>query len=218
MVQKSEGRARGRPRSYDPDTALAAVRDAFWQNGFSATSLDDLSNATGMNRPSLYAAFGDKRALYLTTLKQQAAGMTRATVAAMDLPGSLRTVMETFYQGAVRIYVGGDESHRGCFLIGTALTEATHDAEVREILQASFLRMDALIGARLARAVTEGELPAETDVPALAFVAMSSLHGLAIRSRAGMARETLDGWAKAAAATVCGQCSPSGEPSARGSD
>ena len=207
MVQKSEGRARGRPRSYDPDRALAAVRDAFWQNGFSATSLDDLSSATGMNRPSLYAAFGDKRALYLTTLKQQAAGMTRATTAAMGLPGGLRAVMETFYLGAVRIYVGDDENHRGCFLIGTALTEATHDAEVREILQASFLQMDALLGARLASAVSDGELPAGTDVAALAFVAMSSLHGLAIRSRAGMARETLDGWAKAAAAMVCGQSS-----------
>jgi AcrR family transcriptional regulator len=202
MVQKT-GR-RGRPRAYDPVKALAQARDAFWEAGYSATSLDDLAAATGMNRPSLYAAFGDKRALYLTTLKQQAEGMTRATTLAMDLPGGLRTVMETFYLGAVSIYVGDDENHRGCFLIGTALTEATHDAEVREILQASFRQMDTLIGARLARAVDDGELPAGTDVAALAFVAMSALHGLAIRSRAGVARETLDGLARAAAAMVCG--------------
>src|ERR1700684_4513583 len=56
---------RGRPRQYDPDQALAKAAAAFWKGGFAATSLDELSAATGMNRPSLYAAFGDKRALYL---------------------------------------------------------------------------------------------------------------------------------------------------------
>ncbi|MGE5163663.1 MAG: helix-turn-helix domain-containing protein, partial [Sphingobacteriales bacterium] len=65
MVQKTsktqERRRRGRPRAYNPDTALARAADVFWRNGYDGTSLDDLVAATGMNRPSLYAAFGDKR-------------------------------------------------------------------------------------------------------------------------------------------------------------
>jgi AcrR family transcriptional regulator len=66
MVQKQPPlRPRGRPRAYDPDVALAQAMDTFWHAGYAGTSLDDLSAATGMNRPSLYAAFGDKRALYL---------------------------------------------------------------------------------------------------------------------------------------------------------
>ena len=71
MVQKKTSgpppslRPRGRPRAYRPELALAQARDAFWRDGFAATSLDDLSAATGMNRPSLYAAFGDKQALYV---------------------------------------------------------------------------------------------------------------------------------------------------------
>ena len=72
MVQKKSNapppaspRPRGRPRAYRPELALAQARDAFWRDGFAATSLDDLSAATGMNRPSLYAAFGDKQALYV---------------------------------------------------------------------------------------------------------------------------------------------------------
>jgi hypothetical protein len=69
MVQKeiptAEPRRRGRPRAYDPDTALAAAADVFWKKGYDGTSLDDLAAATGMNRPSLYAAFGDKHDLYL---------------------------------------------------------------------------------------------------------------------------------------------------------
>src|SRR5262245_55977315 len=75
MVQKSAPadarptrKRRGRPRAYDPETALQNAIDVFWQTGYSGTSLDDLSAATGMNRPSLYAAFGDKRALYLKAL------------------------------------------------------------------------------------------------------------------------------------------------------
>ena len=60
---------RGRPRAYDPAVALARARDTFWGGGYSATSLDDLTEATGMNRPSLYAAFGDKRALYAKAVR-----------------------------------------------------------------------------------------------------------------------------------------------------
>src|SRR5437870_5077216 len=56
---------RGRPRAYDPDQALARAMDVFWREGFAATSLDQLAAATGMNRPSLYSAFGDKRDLYI---------------------------------------------------------------------------------------------------------------------------------------------------------
>src|SRR5215472_16931180 len=68
-IQKTKAKlARGRPRAYDPEEALAQARDAFWDGGYTGTSLDDLSDATGMNRPSLYGAFGDKRALYLETL------------------------------------------------------------------------------------------------------------------------------------------------------
>lgn len=204
MVQKSEGRGRGRPRSYDPEAALAAARDAFWAHGFSATSLDDLSAATGMNRPSLYAAFGDKRAIYLTALRQQAQGMLNATTAALSAPWDLRRTLTNFYSRAVGIYVGDAENGRGCFLVGTALADAIDDAEVRDILNRSFEAMDAVMMARLAKAVEDGDLPAGTDVSSLAFVAMSALHGLAIRSRASFPRETLDGWAAASASVVCG--------------
>src|ERR1700735_5837445 len=77
MVQKSSPRApgavsrgRGRPRRFEPEQALAQASDVFWNDGFAATSLDDISAATGLNRPSLYGAFGDKRALYLQAYGQ----------------------------------------------------------------------------------------------------------------------------------------------------
>ena len=69
-VPKPASRGRGRPRAFEADTALAQAMDVFWSDGFAATSLDDISAATGLNRPSLYGAFGDKRALYLQAYGQ----------------------------------------------------------------------------------------------------------------------------------------------------
>src|SRR5882724_10797919 len=102
---KAEPKRRGRPRAYDPATAIARAAETFWKAGYAGTSLDDLSAATGMNRPSLYAAFGDKRDLYLKALEIYLTDGPRgcysigtaATVAAVDdnvrafLADSMRT-------------------------------------------------------------------------------------------------------------------------------
>src|SRR5262245_65627375 len=77
-MQKQPMQKRGRPRSYDPGVALARATEAFWHAGFAATSLDDLCEATGMNRPSLYGASGDKRALYLRALERYTQNGRRA--------------------------------------------------------------------------------------------------------------------------------------------
>src|SRR5262245_36630019 len=104
MVQKDEKRPRGRPRAYDPETALAQATDAFWRTGLSGTSRDELSAATGMNRPSLYGAFGDKRALYLAMLERYTqaglAGMHEAL--ATDIP--LATALKRLYERALAMY------------------------------------------------------------------------------------------------------------------
>ena len=86
MVQKESAR-RGRPRAYDPDTALARAMAVFWAGGYAGTSLDDVTAGTGMNRPSLYGAFGDKHALYLHTLAiRSRAGEPRKALEAMLEP------------------------------------------------------------------------------------------------------------------------------------
>src|SRR5688500_7458339 len=99
MVQKSVKRPRGRPRAYEPKQALAQVTDAFWLAGYAATSLDDLSAATGMNRPSLYAAFGDKRALYLKTLETYVERGRRSIQAALTGEGSAADALRRVYEG-----------------------------------------------------------------------------------------------------------------------
>src|SRR5207245_7544298 len=107
MVHKSPTR-RGRPRAYNPDAALARAVDAFWDAGFAATSLDDLTAATGMNRPSLYGAFGDKQVLYGRALDLYLTRTREALAEALGGNYSLRIALRQVYDTAISISLAGD--------------------------------------------------------------------------------------------------------------
>src|SRR5713226_923451 len=144
MVQKGkdEPKKRGRPRAYDPATAVARAAETFWKAGYAGTSLDDLSEATGMNRPSLYAAFGDKHDLYLKTLERyraQSRAMSKQLLA--DNP-TLRVYLRRFYKAALDIYLVGESEARGCYSICTAATQAAVDPAVRAFLADSIRGTD----------------------------------------------------------------------------
>src|ERR1043165_6246803 len=158
MVQKEEraeaqagGRQRGRPRSFDADAVLDKARAVFWNLGYAATSLDDLAAATGLNRPSLYAAFGDKHALYMAALERSRSEGTAALTAALQIEGPLRDVLTLILERTTDIYRRGDAGQRGCFLIGTAVTQAVDDPDARAMLARYVADMDALFLARLSR-------------------------------------------------------------------
>src|SRR5713101_4207918 len=125
-------RKRGRPRAYDPDAALERARNVFWDGGFAASSLDALGAAMAMNRPSLYGAFGDKEALYLRTLERYREESLAGLRKALDPERPLRDGLRTVYATALAVYLSGKNAARGCFLIGTAATEAVLHADVRE--------------------------------------------------------------------------------------
>jgi TetR/AcrR family transcriptional regulator, copper-responsive repressor len=208
MVQKKIARARGRPRAYDPDAALSGARDAFWRQGFSGTSLEVLSDATDMNRPSMYAAFGDKRALYLQTLDRYIADADVAIERALDRSHPLAEGLRRFYDNALSIYFASGAAPRGCYLIGTATTEANADAEVGEKLRESLRGFERAIESRLRDAKTTGELDAAADPAALAMIASSVLHSVAVRSRAGESRATLKALTDTAIQLICGNFRP----------
>ncbi len=207
MVQK-ESRAvsappkrRGRPRAYDPQVAIARAAEVFWKAGYAGTSLDDLVAATGMNRPSLYAAFGDKRDLYLKTLEYyRDEGRALAREALANAP-TLRVFLKRFYDNALDLYLAGGP--RGCFSIGTAATVAAVDDGVREFLADSMRTTDSFLKHQIEKAREQGEIPRDADPAALAYLATATLHTLAIRSRAGLSRKELDALVKAAIDVIC---------------
>jgi TetR/AcrR family transcriptional regulator, copper-responsive repressor len=207
MVQKDSRavsvppKRRGRPRAYDPQVAIARAAEVFWKAGYAGTSLDDLVAATGMNRPSLYAAFGDKRDLYLKTLEYyRDEGRALAREALANAP-TLRVFLKRFYDNALDLYLAGGP--RGCFSIGTAATVAAVDDRVREFLADSMRTTDAFLRHQVEKARERGEIPRAADPAALAYLATATLHTLAIRSRAGLSRKELDALVKAAIDVIC---------------
>lgn len=198
-----DGKRRGRPRAYDAEAALDKARDTFWDQGFAATSLDELSAATGMNRPSLYGAFGDKQALYMTVFERYRAFSRTALTRALRPDVPLRQALERVYLSALDLYLSGEAGARGCFMIGTGATEAVTKPEVRAELAAGLHELDDGFAARFRLAVEHGELPAGTDPVALAHMAAAVLHTLAIRARAGATRGQLEPIVTAALDLIC---------------
>jgi TetR/AcrR family transcriptional regulator, copper-responsive repressor len=184
MVQKpaveKATRPRGRPRAYNPDEALKAARDVFWTRGYA-----------GMNRPSLYAAFGDKEAIYLAALRQHGERLVASIEAGMarDLP--VKKHLTWFLDACIDAYMRGPNGPQGCFLIGTALTESVARKDVGALVRDVFARCEALIEARLKRAIAQGELAASSDAKALAQLISATMHELAMLARTGEDRAAL---------------------------
>lgn len=184
-------RSRGRPRQFDPETVLEQAVAAFSVHGFSATSLDELASATGLNRPSLYNAFGDKQALYLQALEHFVARLrvtlAEAVVAEPDLPTALRKL----FAGALAVYFA-ERPALGCFVFCTAPVEAIAHPAVRALTLGLVEELDALLATRFAAARDAGQLPGAMDPVQTAKLAQATLHSLAIRARAGESRASLE--------------------------
>jgi AcrR family transcriptional regulator len=182
---------RGRPRSYEPDVALGKALDLFRKEGFTATSLDDLSAATGMNRPSLYGAFGDKRELFIKSYQRyrEDARTAMAGIFRDELP--IRQRLARIYAVALDIYLSGD-SPRGCFTVMTAASEAVSDPDIRAMVLEGLAELDKAFAACFRRAKEKGELPASADPAVLAQIASATIHTIAIRARAQTPRKELE--------------------------
>jgi AcrR family transcriptional regulator len=215
MVQKSvddartpEPRRRGRPRAYDPDAALASAMERFWKSGYAATTLDDLSAATGMNRPSLYAAFGDKQHIYVKAYRKYRARVRDEFQPLIEATGPIRTVLRNVLMSACALYLSGADGPRGCFSVVTAASDAVADPEIRKLVVEAIGGLDKGFTALFERARAGGELPASAEPAVLAKIATATLHTLAVRARAGIARSELEPLVDGAVALICGPEKP----------
>jgi len=203
-------RVRGRPRAYDAEKALAQALDTFWKNGYSATTLDELGAAMGMNRPSLYGAFGDKRALYLSTLERYVEANRAAMDEALGGDRPLKEALMHVYELALGLYFRAGSAPKGCFLIGTAAVEAVNDEAVRDILGKALRSFDRSFEARLVRAQGSGELDPNADPAVLARILSALMHTMAVRTRAGDKRAVLRATAEAGVAMICAAAGAAG--------
>ncbi|SFI90443.1 TetR/AcrR family transcriptional regulator [Caulobacter sp. UNC279MFTsu5.1] len=211
-MTETPAKRRGRPRAYDPDLALAKATEIFWAQGFAGASLDDLSAATGMNRPSLYGAFGDKQTLFKSALDRYMDRSRAAMIEAFRGGGSLREVLTRIYHTALSFYLSEDFGGRGCFLASAGLGQALVDDEVRQTVADGMHELDRGIEGLLQRRQARGELPPTVDPIALGRVASMMMNALSVRARAGETREQLEATIPVMVGLICG--SPVPEPQA----
>jgi AcrR family transcriptional regulator len=194
---------RGRPRGYEPEAALGKALDLFRKSGFAATSLDDLSAATGMNRPSLYGAFGDKRELYIKSYARYRADSRAEMVEIFKVEAPIRERLRQMFAVALEIYLSGEEGPRGCFTVMTAGSEAIADPEIRAFVLEGLQELDRAFAACFRTAIEKGELPETTDPKMLGRLASATIHTLAIRARARVPRQELEAIVAGAIDMMC---------------
>lgn len=197
--------SRGRPRLHDRAAALSAAVDVFWACGLTGASLDDLAAAMGMNRPSIYLAFGDKDALYRQALDHFRGHMAAAVSRTLAAEGDCRTAMLRFFNEAIRVYTVGD-AQRGCMVMCTAPAVALSHPEVRADLGLVIKEIDSAFRDCIRRGQSRGEFAASIKADTHAMLLQAVLHSIAIRARAGESTRLL----KRLAREVLLQLLPSG--------
>jgi AcrR family transcriptional regulator len=182
---------------------LRRARDMFWRTGYAATSLDDLATGMGMNRPSIYAAFGDKRALYRKVAGEYSDASRAWLASGLAEPRALRDALRSIYKNARDFYLTGDDAPRGCFLLGTAVTESTRDTQVGDIVESTMTAFTEAFAQRFERAERDGELSAHPP-DALAQIATATLNTISVRARTGARADVLDALIDATIDVICG--------------
>jgi TetR/AcrR family transcriptional regulator, copper-responsive repressor len=180
-------RKRGRPPTYDADTALTAALHLFWLKGFGGTSLDDISAATGMTRPSLYAAFGDKKALYRKALEKFSVDFLGSLERTLFAGLNIEEDLINFYLAAAQTYRSESSPARGCPMFCTAPTGAGIDVEVRSDLARVLNKIDEVLALRFKQAKKQGQIRQSAKPHVLGQMAGAVLCSLAIRIRARQA-------------------------------
>jgi AcrR family transcriptional regulator len=179
----------GRPRSFDSDKALDRALEVFWRKGFEGASLSDLTTAMDINRPSLYAAFGDKEALFRKVLDRYAQGPGSHALQALDEPTS-RAVVEKLLRGGADL-LAKPGSPRGCLLVQGALTCGNGADSMRRELISRRSAGESALRKRFSRAKSEGDLPPDANPAHLASYIVTIIHGMSVQAASGATRAQL---------------------------
>ncbi len=179
----------GRPRTFDVEEALEAALAVFWRKGFEGTSYSDLVAATGVERPALYSAFGNKDALFLRALERYATHYGSYVWEAVDLQTS-KAVATRVLEGAVELNTRYAD-RTGCFGINGALAGSEDSEASRQALIKWRAEGEAILRERFEKAKREGDLPSDADPAMLAAYILTVAHGIAVQAKAGFSRERL---------------------------
>lgn len=183
---------RGRPRTFDPDTALRTALDLFWERGYEGTSLNDLAQAMGIASASIYACFGSKEELFRKVMALYGRTSGAPPRSALREQPTARAAVEAMLRATADEITRPDTPH-GCMLILAAPTGAVENHTVREFLAERRRDMFTTIRDRLARGVAEGDLfVSATELEAMARYYTTVVQGLSVQARDGATRAELE--------------------------
>jgi TetR/AcrR family transcriptional repressor of nem operon len=190
-----------RPREFDEVTALEAAIACFWRRGYEATSMRDLSCSMGISGPSLYNAFGGKRALFIAALERYLDHRTRARIKRLEASLPPKEAVHRFIEEIIERSLN-DRERRGCFLINSALEVAPHDRELGALIADRLGEIEAFFRRSIKAAQTEGAVAPHVVAKDLARLLLGVLLGIRVLARAKPERALLEGVAAPALALL----------------
>ncbi len=181
-----------RPKTFDTEAALVRAMELFWEQGYAATSMEQLVQAMGIKRQSLYDTFGDKHRLFLAALDAYCAMLDNAMLSGLRAPDAgLRALHEAGL--AIIDFLLRYPKRRACLMANTTLELAPHDAEVAAKVRAHMANMENAFRHALTHAKSRGEIAGTSDVDALSKYLVGMTHGLMVMAKSGADRDTLTG-------------------------
>jgi AcrR family transcriptional regulator len=184
MKAASAAKVKGRPREFDRDAALRAAMKVFWERGYEGTSIGDLTAALGIAKPSLYAAFGCKEALFLEAVALYDLVEGAAAEDPLETAPTARAAVEAMLRANVDAYTRPGQP-KGCMIVLAALLGTAESRPVRVHLAELRSKGQAALEARLVRGVRDGDLPTTIETAAMASFYTTVLQGLSIQARDG---------------------------------
>jgi AcrR family transcriptional regulator len=182
---------RGRPRSFDRQKALQSAMEVFWDRGYQAASMSDLTEAMGINPPSLYAAFGSKEELYREAIAHYATTESDDILAPLRQARRARAAVEGYLMASAKTFTRPGHPP-GCMVVLAAVNAVGVGDETSHILRDMRASSITMIEERLRRAISEGELPATIEPHAIASYYVTVQQGMSIQARDGASRALLE--------------------------
>lgn len=177
----------GPAKQFDKDEALGRALHLFWTQGYEATSMQDLVDAMGINRASMYQTYGNKHQLFLASIQRYMDGSLANLQQLQQAPGSALTNLRGFFEDVVCT----DNQRQGCLINNTAVELGPHDAELAARIRAVWGKFEDVFAAMLHRAIDDGEIKADSDERQLAQLLNVNLQGLLVKSKANTPQDDL---------------------------
>jgi AcrR family transcriptional regulator len=200
-VKNCYARHMARPRQFDEERVLRAVRDQFWDAGYAATSLEDVMRVSGLGKGSLYAAFGDKHQLFLRALRSYTDAGNGYLREMLDSAPRALDALRAFVMAAVSD-PDGASARRGCLMANSTCELATADPEVLAEARRTYETTTALVAECVVRAQGEGDVPPDTDPIETARALLAAQQGLVFMGRTGLDIDKLTATAHSLAAQL----------------